>query len=284
VLATELRSGLDTRRVPGNLNPWVPAAANDEPPIGRNGCQLGFGGTKSTPCVYGDRGSATSVVLFGDSHAAAWFPALNAIATAHHWRLVILVKSACAAEEVNLVRYGRTYSQCPIWRRNAMQQIAALHPALVVVASSQYVNGMRPLAGVPTGQGGVWQDGVAAIFNFLHGAAQRTLYLSDVPTLTQRAPDCLSAHMSNATACTASTHDAFRYPKLTADELKLAARKGVNAINTDSWFCTPTRCPVIVGDILLYRDAQHMTPEWSTFLSPLLDAAITRVMAAPSAT
>ena len=283
-LATDLRMAVNVRRVPSNLEPSLTAAADDKPFIARNGCLTEFAETKSKPCVYGDRSAHISVVLFGDSHAAAWFPALNAISKRHHWRLVVLTKSACTAEEVNLFRYGHMYTECPIWRRNAERRIAAMDPALVVVPSSQYVPGMRPLAGVPTGHGGIWQDGVAAIFGFLHHAAQRTLYIADVPTLAQPAPDCLSAHLSDVRACTVSTHAGFRYPWLTADELKLAAQKHIDAINPGSWFCTPGRCPVIVGNMLLYQDNQHMVPQWSLFLAPLLDAVLTGVYEGHSAT
>jgi peptidoglycan/LPS O-acetylase OafA/YrhL len=283
-LAKDLRQGANTRAAPSNLQPSVSASPNDKPLIAKNGCLLGFPDVKHKPCVYGDTASHTSVVLFGDSHAAAWFPAVNAISKKHHWRLVVLTKSACPAEAVNLVRFGRPYSECPTWRRNAEQQIAALHPALVVVASSQYINGMRPLQGVPTGHGGTWQNGVAATFGFLHREAQRTLYLADVPTLSQPAPDCVSGHFSDVRPCDTSRHTAIRYPQYTADELRLAAQDHINALNPDSWFCTRTTCPVIVGNILLYQDAQHMVPQWSLFLAPLLDDAITPIMNAAPAT
>ncbi|HET7049719.1 MAG TPA: SGNH hydrolase domain-containing protein [Solirubrobacteraceae bacterium] len=293
-LAADLRSGVNTQRVPSNLRPSLAAAPHDYTLISKNGCELTLVPVWSKPCVFGDTSSQTSVVLFGDSHAGVWFPALNAITRRHHWRLVIFTKDACPAEAVNVVRRGHAYPQCPIWRRNAEQQIAALHPALVVVASLQYitvngrqpppVNGMRPLAGVPTGHGGPWQNGVAATFSFLHQAAQRTLYITDVPILNQAAPRCLSAHLADVPACTVSTRVGFRHPRLTADELKLAKQAHIDSVNDSSWFCTPTRCPVIVGNIELYRDSQHMDPEWSSFLSPILDHVVTRVMSAPPAT
>ena len=42
--------------------------------------------------------SKTTVVLFGDSHAMQWFPALNGLAKEHDWRLVGLTKAACPPE------------------------------------------------------------------------------------------------------------------------------------------------------------------------------------------
>jgi hypothetical protein len=277
-LAADLRAAAGIRTVPSNLRPPLSAASNDVPLIRTNGCQLEFGPVNSKPCVYGDAGSVTSVVLFGDSHAAAWFPALNAISKRHHWRLLIFVKSACPAEDVDIVRNGVPYGDCPVWRSNTEQAIAKLDPALVVVASWQYVNGMRAEAGVPAGHGGTWQNGVAATFGFLRHAAQHTLYITDDPTLPHSAPDCLSAHRSDVQRCSVSTKQGFRYPQYTADELRIAAQAHISAVNADSWFCTSTTCPMIVNNILLYRDDQHMTPQWSSFLAPLLDAAMTRAM------
>ncbi len=148
-------------------------AAQDKPVIDKNGCLLVDAAVKSKPCVYGDKTSHTSVVLFGDSHAAAWFPAVNRISMQQGWRLLVIAKSGCPAAAVNVVRYGRGFTNCPAMETNAEHQIAALHPALVIVAYSQYLHGDRPLAGVPTGDGSTWLDGTEATFRFLHRAAAR---------------------------------------------------------------------------------------------------------------
>jgi hypothetical protein len=40
------------------------------------------------------------------------------------------------------------------------------------------------------------------------------------------------------------------------------------------------RCPVVVDNILMYRDAQHMTPQWSRFLAPVLADALKPIIQA----
>jgi len=269
-LAAVLREGVTTRNVPRNLDPPLTAAAQDKPLIAKDGCLLNDGGSKIRGCVFGDTASHTNVVLFGDSHAASWFPALDMISAQQHWRLVVLTKSGCPAEEVNVIRHARVYRNCPEWRRDAMRQIAVLHPALVVVASSQYIHGARPLAGVPTGHGSTWQNGVEAIFTFLQRSARHVVFISDVPRLEEPAPDCLAAHMSDVRACTIARSAAAYSPQWKAQELSLAHRTHIDAIDPFSWFCTPARCPVIVGNILLYQDDQHVTPQWSRLLAPVL--------------
>jgi peptidoglycan/LPS O-acetylase OafA/YrhL len=282
-LALDLRAGARTRAVPSNLDPPLTSATQDLPAIATNGCLLVDSAVESKGCVYGDKTSHTSVVLFGDSHAAAWFPALNSLSLQQHWRLVVITKSGCPGAAVNVIRHGRLFDTCPVWRHNAERQIAALDPALVVVTYSQYMNGARPLAGVPTGYGGTWQNGTQATFSFLHRSAKHVVFVTNLPTLSQPAPECVSAHLSDVRPCTVARKVGIRFPQVTADELRLAARNGIDSVDTASWFCTQTRCPVIVGNILLYRDAQHMTPQWSLFLTPLLANAITPIMEAPPA-
>jgi peptidoglycan/LPS O-acetylase OafA/YrhL len=277
-LSADLRVGVRTERVPSNLDPSLTAAGQDKPLIDKNGCLLMDSAVKSRGCVYGDTASHTSVVLFGDSHAAAWFPAVNWISKHQGWRLVVIAKSGCPAAAVNVVRYGRLFTNCPLWRKDAERQIAALHPALVIVAYSQYLHGDRPLAGVPTGHGSTWLDGTQATFSFLHRAAERAVFITDVPMLTQVAPDCVSGHLSDVRSCTVARDTGIRYPQVTHQELGLAARNQIDSIDSTPWFCTPTRCPVIVDNILMYRDAQHMTPQWSRFLIPLLAHALKPIM------
>jgi peptidoglycan/LPS O-acetylase OafA/YrhL len=277
-LAADLRQGVGTKRVPSNLTPPLTEASKAVSLIVSNGCSLQDAGTRSKPCVYGDTGSHTSVVLFGDSHAAAWFPALNTISKQKHWRLVDLTKAGCPAAAVAVRRHSAPYRNCTAWRRNAEQQIAAMNPALVFMATSRYVGGAKPLSGVPTGYGNTWENGMAATFRVLHRSAHRVLFISDGPRLSQSAPDCVSGHLSNVRPCTTSRRVAVYYPQAKTEDLTLARRYHIDSIDPTFWFCTPTRCPVIVGNILLYRDDAHMTPAWSRFISPVLAEAMQPIM------
>ena len=90
--------------MPANLRPSVGRRQGDLPAIYNDGCHLDAAVTKPPPCVFGDTAGATTVVLFGDSHAAQWFPALDDIATRHHWRLLVLTKKGCPTAEIDGVQ------------------------------------------------------------------------------------------------------------------------------------------------------------------------------------
>jgi peptidoglycan/LPS O-acetylase OafA/YrhL len=67
----------------------------NRPRMYADGCHLDLTEVESPECVYGNPSSDTTVVLFGDSHAMQWFPALNSLARERNWRLVGFTKSAC---------------------------------------------------------------------------------------------------------------------------------------------------------------------------------------------
>jgi hypothetical protein len=282
-LDADLTAGTRIRRVPADLEPPLAVAAGAEPIIVKNGCHLSRTGLRSKPCIYGDTTSTTTVVLFGDSHAAYWFPALDQISRRQHWRLIDLTKDGCPAAEVNIAawfRHGGPYPECTNWRNTAIAQIAALHPTLVVLTEARYLEEpeARPLAGIPGGHGSPWLNGLAATLTFLNHHARHVVFISDVPTPDQSPPHCIAMHRSDVQTCDTELKTATRLPDVKDEERALAERDHVDWVDPTSWFCTPTTCPAIVGNLLVYRNIAHMEPAWSRFISPVLADAIVPVM------
>jgi hypothetical protein len=67
-----------------------------------------------------------------------------------------------------------------------------------------------------------------------------------------------------------------RSAALTGDPLvqAAAATNGVTLINLTNYFCAGTRCPSVIGDVLVYRDADHMTSVYARSLAPAFEAAL----------
>ena len=103
------------------------------------------------PCRYGNTTSASiKIVLFGDSHAAQWFPPLQTIAARNGFELIVLAKGGCPAASVSIptATLART---CPIWRDKAVQFIASEHPDLIIVTGPRAAsnNTSSPIRGTP---------------------------------------------------------------------------------------------------------------------------------------
>jgi hypothetical protein len=50
-------------------------------------------------------------------------------------------------------------------------------------------------------------------------------------------------------------------------------------VDISDLFCTPDRCPVIVGNTLVYLDQNHVTNQYSEALAPVMGALAARELA-----
>jgi peptidoglycan/LPS O-acetylase OafA/YrhL len=257
-----LSGGLATTEVPSNLRPELAKVNGDRAQIYADGCVAIGAVSKLTPCRYGSVGSPTKVVLFGDSHAAQWFPALEQIAEAHGLELVVLTKGGCPNAVVGIptATLART---CPIWRDAAIAHIAELHPTLVITSS---------WAGYPNDDD-EWRAGFGKVVGRLMPISDQVVVLGDNPHARAEPAGCLSGHVHSVPACTAKPEMVVAASRL-AVERAVAESAGARYIDTTDWLCTPAGCPVIVGDILLFRDSTHLTTVATSWLRPVLEAAI----------
>ena len=130
----------------GNRSQWLSpnavfAHASAPDAIEDKDCLTGFRSDRLKPCAFGpDSGEA--VVLWGDSHAAQWLPALRSAAETKGWRLILLVKASCPSAMVPVYnpRLQRNEEECVRWRRAALTYIESIRPKLVLISnSSAYV-------------------------------------------------------------------------------------------------------------------------------------------------
>ena len=136
----------DDRPVPSVLRPSLGRAFDDVPVSYRDGCHSGTLEVAMHPCAFGGRSGSSTIVLYGDSRAAQWLPALLPNAAAHGWRIVELTKSACPAADV------RFQPRTVPWRRSHVSRLAPSHAALAVLPSTRrhpdvqrrYVSAGRP--------------------------------------------------------------------------------------------------------------------------------------------
>jgi peptidoglycan/LPS O-acetylase OafA/YrhL len=261
-----LDQGLTTQEVPSNLHPSLSSVRGDLPDIYDHGCVLDPGQAHPPDCVYGNPDGAVTVAILGDSHAAHWYPALQSIATAHDWRLLYFSKKGCPPSEQPL-RNALADRECNPWRDESLAKITAARPNLIILTGYHYA----------TASGGVgddlWRDGMTTTLTKLGDLAPHVVILGDTPTENADVPQCLSGHLRSVPACVSPRRYSVRGPRLQV-EAELAAQFGTATIDTSDWLCTQQACPVIIGDLLVYRDRNHLTPDASMSLAPLLEAAL----------
>ena len=239
-----------------------------EPIIYSDGCHLGFGLAKpSSPCLFGDLQSTTEVVLTGDSHAAQWFPAMEAIAIAHHWKLLVLTKSSCPALFLATTRNGIVDSSCVIWQKYVSSRIAAEKPSRVFVTSySEYSYALAKKADYAQS----YSSGEVSFIQSLGLANASIYYLEDSPHPPQSPAECLSKHVKDPSRC---NFPLIRSAATLATRYHLQAL-GIHYINLSSLLCPGDTCTALYEGANTYRDGSHISVSASKALTAQLETFI----------
>lgn len=263
---------LTIERVPQNLTPSLGRVYLDEPEIYENNCHVNFGSTQPKDCVYGNPESTKVVGLYGDSHAAQWFPALKLAAEQNDWKLIIYTKRGCPP--ANILTYssvlGQTYTQCGEWRKNVKKKMRADGVKVVLVVHFDRL--LSASNQLPIWQKD-WREGLQTTIKEIRRIGAEPVLFADTPYPGRDVPTCLSSNINNVQQCTLSVSESFR-EDIAEVRSDLSIENNVALLQTRDWFCNRTVCPPIVGNILVYRDDNHITTTYAEFLAPLLASTL----------
>jgi peptidoglycan/LPS O-acetylase OafA/YrhL len=265
-------AGALTDEVPANLQPSLRGASGDKPEIYDNGCHVNLISIEPKICEYGDTTSDFTVALYGDSHAAQWFPALNQIAIDHQWRLIILTKMGCTAIDLITANslVGPTYPGCRPWREKVLERFVAENVRVVLITNSNRLT--DPSTGQPFADS-IVKAGYATLIPQLQSMGINPVVITDTPYPGTDVPICLSKAIKNVGSC-AVTRDKGIRANRQQTSIDVAVENNAQYLDVSHWVCTIDTCPVITGNILMYRDSHHLTTTYVQFLTPLIDAAI----------
>jgi peptidoglycan/LPS O-acetylase OafA/YrhL len=272
-------ASIELKAVPSNLDPPLADAEPKGPIFGSDRCFLGFFQYRQTDCVMGDTASPTTAALVGDSNAGMWKPAFQQIAAQRHWRLEMASKADCPFLDLPIINpvLRREYTECQQWRGQVLTRLQNEHPRLVVLSMMRQYGTTYGWRGI-TSYDPAWIDSLTRLVRQLRGTGAAVLVLGPIPDPHTSTPDCLSVHLDNAMACSPSRSNAVNQPGIAAETAATQVGGGQYADLTEL-FCATDRCPVIVGNTLVYRDQNHMTFEYSRQLAPVIGALADRVLA-----
>lgn len=230
-----------------------------KPIIYHDGCHANYGEKVPATCIYGVKGAEKKIVLFGDSHAAQWFPALEKLAIENNFELISLTKSACPGPAVKKVETGQyRNSDCFAWRANAFSRIAQIRPSAVIVSGFQHFEIPKGFSDIRTW----WSQGERKTYRELKSSSRSIIYISDTPQPLRDIPACLSSKKNEL--CNDSQPSVPIFVS------------GFERINPTQWLCTRI-CPAVIGETVVYRDASHLTMAMSMKLSEQLARELTKL-------
>jgi hypothetical protein len=270
-------ASVHTTAVPRNLTPTLATATRNLPDSQTDGCFTGLLGTAPSPkpCFYGDLHAKTTIVLYGDSHAEQWLPALEVLGRAHRWRILLLAKASCPPGFSGIYdpSLQRTYTECDAWHQAANAKIAALHPKLVIMSEAVSTGGLR--AGT-----GVWTGAATTAVETLRNQGIHTLFVGDTPRTKNIGPACVAENLGNATACELNQGYAYYFPARRAAVLTAARAAGAQTFDVNPLFCSAGKCMAVIGKYLVYRDSAHITADYARWLAPALYEPIHQALVA----
>ncbi|MGN6432021.1 MAG: acyltransferase family protein [Gaiellaceae bacterium] len=232
-----------------------------------DGCTPSRHGTSSKVCRLGAAGSAKTIVVFGDSHAEMWMPAILAMAKHDGWRVVPLVKVRCVPRS-----WGGT-DECGRWSRWAKRRAEALRPDVTLVIGSR-AGTVDPLRSVRP---------LATMSRTLKRFSAGVIVIGDSPSQTRDPVDCLLARGATMKTCTGKgTRVQARAEAAVAANAK---RDGVGYVDTRPWFCAHPHgsssgylCPMVVNQTIAYVDRGHVSRTYALELAPLFRTAFRRAL------
>ena len=275
----------DRRPLPRGLRPSLAQAPQDFSQ-GRFRCQTPPRESRIRPCKFGDTTSATRVVIFGDSHAAQWIPALDRAGEQEGWRIIQLTKSACPSASALVGQQyrfdrGRT---CQEWRENAFGWLRKFPPQVIIISNRSnwklidakgrtVPNSQRPQN---------WKKALAKTLAALPRRSE-VIVLVDTPRIDGEPVPCLKRHRKNMSACVTSRTRAL---SSSVRKVERAAARAAGAWfrNLNYKICSYDPCPLVQGKTLVWRDHGHLTATFSRRLWPSLRNKMRKAVGAAAAT
>jgi len=254
------------------ITPAPSAASFDAPEASSNGChKRPASGSSPVVCSAGPDERPT-IMVAGDSKATQWTPVIGAIANEAGWRSATLVMSGCTLVDANLHLGDDAYADCNEWGPQALEQILA-HPPDLLLVSGGRLNAY--LGDDPASRSfDVLVEGYARVWQQVIDVGVPVIVLLDNPPPGFQVQDCVRDNVDHLAACGFS----FGNLERSGTPALLAAAdlvSGVRVIDLNDWIC-PGRewCPPVIGNVLVYREGSHLTRTYVMTMKPMLADAL----------
>ena len=225
-----------------------------------------------------------TIVVFGDSIATSWIPALVDGLLPRGWRVVGMGLESCPAADVSVRdrvdRHGFT-AACNRARSEAIARILDLDPDVVLMSSAlgDFERTVTSTGGTATAQGiaETWRNGTRHTSDLLARNGRTRVIVAESPPESVAPADCAVRPMGPST-CLGGRSAAW-LAKAKAEKMAARAPSATSGrtafLSTEAWFCTDDgRCPAFIGTTLVKADTGHLTTVYSRRLSTLMARAV----------
>ncbi|MBV1780792.1 acyltransferase [Paeniglutamicibacter sp. ABSL32-1] len=256
-------------------SPMVPspaAAKNDKSQAYADDCWSNGDYSERPVCTYGD--GKIQVALTGNSHAGQWLPALTEIADRRGWTITTYIASICAPSDAPIALDSQAKADgCLEYGRWVKEQTAGGKFDLIITSNRQ---------GLPV-QGYEMKNtekpakaGYASYLADWESAKAPIVVIRDSPypgNTVKNVPDCLATSKAAMNDCS-GTPKSWK----SLDPLASAAEESdfpyVSTLDMTEYFCNEDTCPAVIGSVVPYFDASHLTATFARSITDPLEKRI----------
>lgn len=250
------------------------AAPEDVPDLYAEGCQTPFESDTVHTCSYGDPDAATTIAVAGDSKAAQWVPALQALASQNDWYIRTYTKSACPLIDGTITQDGEPYQTCHDWGQDVLERLTGDEKPDVVVTAQMRSTAIEPGSEDPENTSKeAMQGAILSAWGQLEDAGVEVVSLADTPQTGYDVYACVAENLDDLGEC---TYDKAHGIDISGVEAQSTAADsaGVPFVDLNDWICPDDECAPVIGNVLVYRQGSHITKTYIETLAPRLDRAL----------
>ncbi len=265
----------------GALVPLPSRAPFDFPQAHYEGCQVGRSTEEPSWCEFGDTTSSFRVVAIGDSKILQWYAALEAAGVARGWRMEMATKSGCWFSRAHQIKDGAFYPGCSEWNQTVFESLVEDPPDVVITSHAASLGFLQPIDDVDGATSRAASDGLALLWEDLEALGIEVVVLLDNPhPPSPPRYECVAEHPEDLTACDFDRQDGIEESAAPTQLAAAEAVPGVVVIDLTDLLCRPDVCPVVIGNILVYRQSHHVTETYVKAISSLFEEAMVEAIEA----
>ncbi|RAX48494.1 acyltransferase [Arthrobacter sp. AQ5-05] len=241
-----------------------------------DGCWSNEPFEKKPKCTYGT--GKTKVALVGNSHAGHWLPALDKMAKDRDWTITTFLASRCNPTDGRLKFDAETKSQgCADYGRWVLDQTSHGQFDLIVTSERQSV----PIVGHSLGATEVpARLGYETYLKRWSASNTPILIIRDTPfpgATLKNIPDCVATAMNANAECSGSVKE-WEWMDPLVDAADRTRHPNVAVIDPTRYFCQEGVCPAVIGGVVVYFDASHITATYAETLVPYLETDLNEAL------
>lgn len=210
-------------------------------------------------CTLPSKLNVDNIVIYGDSHAIMWWPAIYKSAMKHNYNAFLVAKGGCPPilkleikDLLNPVDGSGTVNGCNEYKILADSAIAKLKPSVLMVTAAH--------------QTGNWVLKLPQSLDKLKKSYSNVILIGDFIYPKDDILNCYSKAIDGLVSwvsCGDDIENIDRFKKESALEESIARESGVKFVNIKSLMCGDKFCPGVVKGLLVYMDRNHISNTYS---------------------